>query len=177
MLHLIPHCRPVVGPGTPHWRLCWTMNGCVPRWTVGGQQNLTGTRSCQSVLLHPTLHPTPRWGLQLQTHHLRSVPGNSAGTCQSYSHAGFIISAVFFPPPPRVWSLTPSQHSTCPCSRSKSSHTRSAPTRGPHPWTGPRKTNSSATYRTSHLVHSQVSFKVIYTANFFFNHDACHPVK
>lgn len=99
MLNVIPDCPPVVGPGTPHWRLCWTMNGCVPRWTVGGQQNLTGTRSCQSVLLHPTLHPTPRWGLQLQTPHLRSVPGNSAGTCQSYSHAGFIISAVFFPPP------------------------------------------------------------------------------
>lgn len=156
-----------MGPGTPHWRLCWMTNDCVPRWMVGGPQNLRETQSCQSVLLHPTLHPTPRWGLRLQTHRPRSVPLNIPGTCQSYNHAERFFNhlrLIFFP---RVWFQTPSQHSTCPCSRSKSSHTRSAPTRGPQPWTGPRKTNSSATYRTSHLVHSQVLFKVIYTTNFF----------
>lgn len=127
---------------------------CVLRWTVGGPRNLRGTQSCQSVLLHPTLRPTPRLGLR--THRPRSVPAIIPGTF--YSHVEIIFYHLqclffnfffFF----RVWCRTPSQHSTCPCSRSKSWHTRSAPTRGPHPWTGPRKTSSSATYRTSGLVH------------------------
>lgn len=66
----------------------------------------------------------------------------------------FIVSDAFLIS--RVWTQTPSRRSACPCSRSKSSHTRSAPTRGPPRWTGPRKTNSSATYRTFHLVHWQI---------------------
>lgn len=63
----------------------------------------------------------------------------------------FCITIHVFPPSIRVWSRTPSQHSICPCSRSKSWLTRNAPTREHRPWTGPRKMNSSATYRTPQL--------------------------
>lgn len=110
-LNVIPDCPPVVDPGTLHWRLCWMMNDCVPRWMVGGPQNLRETQSCQSVLLHPTLHPTPRWGLRLQTHRPRSVPGNIPGTCQSYNYAEhFFYHLRFFSSGFDCWHHPSTQH-------------------------------------------------------------------
>lgn len=166
---MYPDCPPVVIPGTLRWQSRWTVAVCVPRWTAEGPRNLRGTQNCRSVLHHPTPRPTPRWGLRLPTHRPRSVPGGRArghiGLTATQS-VPFIISDVFLLP--RVWSQTPSQRSTCPCSRSKSWHTRSAPTRGPPPWTGPRRTSSSATYRTSHLVHLQIFQKWFWHLNVLF---------
>lgn len=108
---------------------------------VEGPKRHRGTQRCPSVLLRPTPPPTPR-----------SQPR---------------------PPKPhlRVLLRTPSRRSTCPCSRSKSSPTRNAPTRKPPPWTGPRKMNSSATYRPPQLC-THIFYTIILTQrhqkDFFF---------
>lgn len=97
------------------------MEGWRRRWMVEGPKRQRGTQNYQSVLPHPAPRPMPRSQPRPQAPHLR------------------------------VLLRTPSQRSTCPCSKSKSWPTRSAQTRGPRPWTGPRKMNSSATYRAPPL--------------------------
>lgn len=129
-------------------------SACVPRWTVEGPQRQRGTPRCRWVPLHRTPHPMPRLWPRPQTPHLRyrQETLRKRITPKSMMHTfWFCITIHVFPPSVRVWSRTPSQHSTCPCSKSKSSLTRNAPTREHRPWTGPRKMNSSATYRTPQL--------------------------
>lgn len=130
-----------------HWHLCLQVNGNVAKEATRDSKVSVSpspsNASSNASLTTPPANTPPEVTLHKTT--------QSAALTLVRVSLVFLLACFSFN---REQSQTPSRLWTWRCSRSKSSPTRNAPTREPRPWTGPRKTNSSATYRASPETHT-----------------------
>lgn len=142
-----------------HWRLCLQVNGSMAKEATRDSKVSVSpspsNASSNASLTTPPANTPP----EVMPHRT----AQSAALTLVRVSLVFLLACFSFN---REQSQTPSRLSTWRCSRSKSSPTGNVPTREPRPWTGPRKTNSSATYRAHHLTWDTHTHKAIRQISF-----------